>query len=372
MIYIPAGAQVESMTYQQTARKRIMSTLRGESTAHVPFTTYSVFSELSTFERNMREMGLGYVHIARSYDIVYKQASVREIYYTNSDSLYFSSKSPSIIRTEFDTPYGTLWMEQLPQPELFSRWTKHHIFKGPEDYKALLWLINDRMALPKYDNAAKLIENLGEDFVVRDQLPLEPMQNMITSTIMDAQTFSFEWYDNRDEIIKLYNAYREFNRSVYPIVANGPLEFANYGGNVIPSIIGRQNFNEYYVPNYEEAAEILHRKGKLIGSHFDDNNTTIMDEIGATSLDYIEAYDPCISPSIYIAFEKFKNKAIWINWPSAWHNEELQKAKQLTIELLKEHKLGQRLLIGVTENMPIGRDRILLPLISKAIYDAGK
>ena len=53
----------------------------------------------------------------------------------------------------------------------------------------------------------------------------------------------------------------------------------NYGGNVIPAIIGKKNFAQYYVPNYNEAAQIVHQKGKLIGTHLDDNNETIMDEI---------------------------------------------------------------------------------------------
>ncbi len=360
------------MPCKKSARSRITDALRGEGQDHVPFTTYSLFSGLSTFEREMRNLGMGYVHITNSYDIVHKEASVREIHYVGSDYSVFGSEGASLIRTEYDTPYGTLWMEQIPQPELFTRWTRHHIFKSPDDYKALLWLVRDMKVIPRHNRAAGLLAELGEDIAVRDQIPIEPLQNMITTTIMDAQTFGFEWCDNRDEIMKLYDAYVELNRSVYPIVADGPLDFANYGGNVIPAIIGKENFAKYYMPNYEEAAEILHKKGKLIGSHFDDNNGPIMDEIAATPLDYIEAYDPGISPPLPEAFRKFKDKAIWINWPSAWHNEEPDKAYQLTADLLKEHQSGQKLLIAVTENMPAGKDRALFPVIMKAISDMGK
>jgi hypothetical protein len=349
--------------YNDSARSRIMKTLRGDH-SQIPFTTYSLFSELSTFEREMRQMGLGYVYLAKSYDVVYQHATVREIHYTASDGT-------PMIRTEYDTPHGLLYLEQLPQPELFTRWTKEHLFKSPDDYKALLWLVKDMRAIPKYDRAAKLLTDLGEDFAVRDWLPLEPLQNLITSTYMDAQTFALEWYDNRDEILKLYEAFLEFNRSIYPIVADSPLEFVNYGGNVIPAIIGKNNFSEYYVPHYNEAAEIVHKKGKLIGSHLDDNNTVIMDEIGSTLLDYIEAYDPGISPPLDIAFKKFKGKVIWINWPSAWHNEPAENAYALTKDLISKAG-GHNLLIGVTENMPVGRDRGLFPAILKAIKDMGR
>lgn len=353
------------MAYAETARARIMRVLRGQSENHVPFTTYSLFSELSTFEREMRQRGMGYVAISSSYDIVQREAAVREIRYTDA-------KKEAMIRTEYETPYGLLYMEQKPQPELYTNWTKEHLFKSENDYKALLWLVKDQVAVPRYDRAAKLASSLGEDFAVRDQIPLEPLQNLISSVYMDAQTFSMEWYDNRDEIWKLYEAFRELNRSIYPIAAAGPLEFMNYGGNVIPAIIGKKNFAQYYVPNYNEAAEIVHRAGKLIGTHLDDNNETIMDEIGAAELDYIEAYDPAFSPPLQVAFEKLRDKALWINWPSAWHSEPAERAEQLTRELLSQTKGSDRLLIAVTENMPVGRDRELFPAILNAIQDAGR
>ncbi len=353
------------MLYKQSAKKRIMSTLRGENTQHIPFTTYSLFSELSTFEREMRELGMGYVYPTRSYDIVQKEAVVREIHYCGSDGT-------PMIRTEYETPYGLLYTEKMPQPELYTDWVKEHMYKSPNDYKAILWLVNDMKAIPRYDRIKNLISYLGEDFVVRDWLPLEPLGNLITSIYMEAQTYALEWYDNRDEILKLYDAFKELNRSIYPIVANGPLEFVNYGGNVIPEIVGRENFVKYYSPNYNEAAEIMHKEGKLIGTHLDDNNTTIMDEIGDTMLDYIEAYDPGISPDLEVAFEKFKGKAIWINWPSAWHTESAKAAEDLTRKLLSKIDTKHRLLVGVTENMPIGKERELMPAILKAIKDVGR
>lgn len=353
------------MPYEQAARERILRVLRGQSENHVPFTTYSLFSELSTFERQMRERGLGYVAISSSYDIVQKQAAVREIRYR-------AANGDAMIRTEYDTPYGLLYMEQKPQPELYTNWTKEHLFKSEEDYKALLWLVKDQIAVPRYDRAAKLVASLGEDFAVRDQIPLEPLQALISSNFMDAQTFSLEWYDNRDEILNLYDAFRELNRSIYPIVAEGPLEFMNYGGNVIPAIIGKKNFAQYYVPNYNEAAEIVHRKGKLIGTHLDDNNETILEEIGSTDLDYIEAYDPVFSPPLETAFAAFHGKAIWINWPSAWHCESAERAEQLTSELLAAVRPQEKLLIAVTENMPRGKERELFPAILNAIQSAGR
>ena len=211
---------------------------------------------------------------------------------------------------------------------------------------------------------------LGTDFVVRDQIPLEPLQALISGNIMDAADFCYEWMENRDELMKLYEALVELNRQVYPVVARGPLLFANYGGNVVPAIIGRDGFRDYYVPHYNEAAEILHRCGKRIGSHLDDNNTLIMDEIAGTDLDYIEGYDPGISPELSAAFPKLK-KVLWINWPSRWHMMTPEQAYDATISLIAQKRPEDGLLIAITENMPDAQIPRLYPAILDAIRDSG-
>lgn len=147
----------------------------------------------------------------------------------------------------------------------------------------------------------------------------------------------------------------EVARKIYPVVANGPLEFCNYGGNVIPQLIGVENFEKYYIPHYNEAAEIMHKKGKLIGCHFDADNTIIMEAIAKTDLDYIEAYDPGMSPPVKEARSIFGRKVLWINWPSAWHLNSLEEIKRKTIELIEQAAPGNGFIIGITEDVPQDR-----------------
>jgi hypothetical protein len=106
------------------------------------------------------------------------------------------------------------------------------------------------------------------------------------------------------------------------------------------------------MPDYAEAAEELHKKGKLIGCHFDGNNEPIMELIAKTPLDYIEAYDPLISPPMETALRYFSGKVIWINWPSGWHLSNREEAAAKTRGLLQEVKGAPGFIIGVTEDIP--------------------
>jgi len=92
----------------------------------------------------------------------------------------------------------------------------------------------------------------------------------------------------------------------------------------------------------------------LIGTHLDADNTPIMSLIPETCMDYIEAYDPSISPSLSIASEIFGDKTIWINWPSGMHYRKKDDISGITYNMIREIE-GKNLIIGVTEDMPEGR-----------------
>ena len=123
------------------------------------------------------------------------------------------------------------------------------------------------------------------------------------------------------------------------------------------------------MPHYEEAGECLHRKGKLVGTHMDGSNALILDLLGQTPFDYIEAYDVSMSPDLTAAANAFEDKAIWINWPSGHHLDSPQQQKALTLSLLGEMQNHKKFLIGITENVPPDRWQALYTAITQAIRE---
>ena len=333
------------MTTGQSPRKRIMTALRGNRPDKIPFTVYECMIPQCTTERLLRNRGLGIIKRILSYREFYPNVRIESQQYSDE-------QGRSLVRTVYHTPKGDL--SALDQPAGFTVWHLEHLFKSQEDYPALLSLICDAAVAPDYNQAVRIINSLGDDFAIRDNLPLEPLQNLI-SNYMGAETFAYEWMDNRDEILKLYQALVERARKIYPLVADGPLEFCNYGGNVVPQLIGKETFETYYTPHYHEAAEILHRKGKLLGCHFDADNTPIMEAIAGTDLDYIEAYDAGMSPPVSTARKIFSNKVLWLNWPSTWHLLPCDEIRSRTVDLMRQASPGNGFMIGITEDVPDDR-----------------
>jgi len=327
-----------------TPRQRVERALHGQHSDRVPFTIYECMIPQCTTERELRNRGLCIVNRWGVYST--HQPNVK-----GYQDVYWEA-GRQMTRTRYETPVGNL--TTLSEAAGFTTWFHERMFKTPDDYKALLFLIQDEVYRPAYETFAQGEKDFGGDAIFRAGFGLEPLQALISGNYMDTETFCFEWMERRDEILKLYEALVEKRRQTYPLVAQSPASHANYGGNVVPEIIGLKTFEEYYVPHYNEAAEVMHRHGKLIGCHFDANCKLLAPAIAKTKLDYIEAFTPAPNSDLTLAEARnaWPNKVLWLNFPSAVHLRSNAEIEQMTGTLLDEARTPDGLIMGITEDMP--------------------
>ena len=328
-----------------TPKARVTKALRGGHTDVVPFTVYEYKLPQCELERELRNRGLCILERrVRVYTSRRPNCKMTQQVYWEDDKRF--------TRTHWETPGGTLTM--LYEAADFTSWAHEKMFKTPDDYKAILALIQDERYEPRYDEFLRRQRELGEDAILRAGFGLEPLQTLISGNLMKMEDFCIQWMDNRDEILKLYDAIVENRRKVYPLVAESPALHANYGGNVVPEIVSPEMFREYYTPHYNEAAEVMHAHGKLIGSHFDDDCGKLAHLIGETELDYVEAFTPAPDTDMTLreAREAWPDKTLWINFPSSVHLKPDDEVKAFTVEMLNALDDIDGLLVGITEDMP--------------------
>ena len=330
-----------------TPRQRVELALRGDCGDKVPFTMYDNMIPQCTAERELRNRGLCIV-------------KRRNVFTTHRPNVkvhteYVRQDGHNMVRTFFETPVGTV--HTLSEPAGFTSWQHEAMFKTPDDYKTLLFLVQDEIYKPDYQTFAAAESSFGEDGIFRATFGLEPMQHLISGNFMGMETFCIEWMENRDEILTLYNALVEKRRQIYVLVAESPASHANYGGNVVPEIIGNEVFCEYYLPHYNEAAEIMHKHGKLIGCHFDANCRAIADSIAGTDLDYIEAFTPSPDTDMTLgeARAAWPGKVLWLNYPSSVHLQPDEVVEEITVNLLEQISDMSGVIMGITEDIPPDR-----------------
>ena len=281
----------------------------------------------------------------------------------------FDKDGISYRRSTFETPAGTLstLRRSTSSTEHMTSWAVDHIFKTKEDYKALLFMIEDERCEPCYADFTRAQDMLGEDVILRAGIGATPLHQIMVQ-YMGVETFAIEWVERRDEIDKLVNATVANLRQKYKLVAESPVLHANYGGNETAEMMGRQRFEEYVLPHHNEAAEVMHKYGKYVGAHMDGNNKVWADLLAGSRLDYIEAFTPAPDTDLTIeeALDTWSDKALWINFPSSVFLKPPEEVEAVARQIIDAGK-GRRLIIGITENIPPDRWQDGLLAISRAV-----
>jgi len=343
-----------------TPRESVGIVLKGQVPNRTPFTIYESKLPRCLVERILRNQGMCIVQRnVPAYDTVWPNVKITSCRYTETGKEF--------TRTQYETPHGILY--SISEDAGYTKWSHKKLFTSRDDYKALLFLIKDMQFIPNYKALAYAQEADGGESFFRPYLALEPMQQLISED-MGTETFCTEWFDNQDEILKLYDALVAKRREVYPLCANAPALAFNYGGNVTPEILGVERFEKYYVPNYNEAADVLHKKGKLVGVHFDANCKLLAESIAKTRLDYIEAFTPAPGTDMTLAEARgaWPDKILWINFPSVVHLETVEEVQRTTEELLRQIGSPERFIMGITEDIPENRWRETIPAIAEVLW----
>jgi hypothetical protein len=341
-----------------TARGRLEAVLRRETPDRTPFTIYQQMLPASAEERLLRAAGLCIVRVMPCFRFHTPNVRVTR--------LAFEEDGRDLVRTTWTTPHGEL--SALEQVAESTSWRLERIFKGPSDYRALRFLVDDRRLESDYGPVAEAVRRYGGDGIVRCDIGLTPLQEIMTHW-MGLEQFGVEWAERRDEVLALYGAMVARQREAWDLVARSPAPIANYGGNEIPEAFGRERFARWVAPLYDGAAEVLHRHGKLLGAHLDGNNRAWADVVARSGLDYVEAFTPAPDTDMDLpaALAAWPGKVVWANFPSSVHVAGEAVVEETARRLVREARPGDRFVLGITEDVPEDRREANLAAIARAI-----
>jgi len=351
------------MAKRMSVRERVAAALRQESLDQIPFTTYRNAAEFGDEWPRLHTLGLGYS--VRVPLVATERPNV-----TTEYKRYEENGVPygrSIVRT----PVGEASMAWRIGAAYGSSWIVENYIKTPDDYRTVEFMIRDTIYRPSYEQFHKEVEAVGEDGYVSGNMGYSPLMEMRVN-LLGIERFSLDMYDRPDLFFSLYETMRDKEREAYPILADGPADFVIYCGNTSPEILGRDRFAKYCVPCYDELGEMLHAKGKLLGSHMDANNAEWADVVAASQLDVIEAFTPAPDTDMSVADARvvWPQKRLWINFPSSLHLASPDRIRQHTREMVKESR-GRGFIVGITENIPEHAWRTSLPAIAEALTEMG-
>jgi len=331
-----------------TPQERVTRALLGQPIDRIPFTAYENKLPYGRAERELRNDGLCVIYRRTNFFSVATPHCVRTVRELKADGR-------SDVHTRIETPAGVLTSVHIDRGDNVP-WRMKYLFASPDDYAPLKACFQDMQFAPNYDAVREKEREGGGDFFVRGALGYSPLHDLML-TYMGLERFSYEWADRRAKVLELYEVLWEKRRELYPLAAAAPMLAFNICGNVTASVVSPKLFRDYYLPCYHEAAEALHRGGKLVGVHMDGLTKPYAQDLRESPLDYIEALTPppdC-DVSVTEADQFWPDKILWVNFPSSVHLESLERIRQVTRELLAEARPHRRFLLAITEDVPPDR-----------------
>jgi hypothetical protein len=328
------------MGIRRNHREEIETALWGEAPPAVPFSFYDVLFPPGFDPAPLQARGLAICARRNLWKKVCPNVTISEVHERDGS-----------IRTRFETPLGTLSSFQRKAALAWS--LEEHPIKKRDDYRIARFIVDDTRYDPAHDAFIEEIERIGATGKVIGQTGYEPLMELQVNLI-GQEKFCYELADNEDALMELHEALVRSHRRMYDVVADGPADCVLYGGNIVPEMLGPDRVRDLIAPCWNELADRLHERHKIVGCHLDADNRAILETVNASRLDFIEAFTPppdCAVP-VAEAREAWRGKRLWINFPSSVHLRPDEVIRETTREII--HQAGDRrgFLMGVTEDVP--------------------
>jgi len=348
-----------------TPKERVLAALSGDKADRIPLTSYEGLLPRGVTERRLRNDGLCFncripVIATDTPNVTLEWKQYREGGFHYQREVLKTPVGEVAQVRRLGGGYGSSLLCEFP-------------IKTPDDYRVVEFMWRDERYSPAYGNFHREERRLGDDGVVIGNLGYTPLQHMLI-LYMGPQRFAEDMVDRPDLFWNLYETMTAKHREQYALAAESPAEFFEYGDNVTCEMCGPERFERCIASRYNEFADLLHARGKKLGSHLDGKTMGLKDQIAACKLDFIEAFAPYPDGDLPLAEARaaWPDRVIWINYPSALHLGTEEQIEEATRRIIRDVAPGDRFLVGITENIPEDNWQTSMTVISRVLKEEGQ
>ncbi|MBS7610554.1 hypothetical protein KEJ19_08420 [Candidatus Bathyarchaeota archaeon] len=344
--------------------ERVWAVLRGKEPDRIPWLIYSNHLPRGSFERRMRNLGLGLDVRCRVHRTFMPHVRVE------------SKVEGNYSYTVYRTPVGELSSKtriglsfQLPEQ---GSWIVEHPVKGLEDLRILKFMMEDTVYEPQYETFLQLEEELEGDGIVTVGADYTPLMKLIVS-FMGFRNFALVYGRHPEAIEEILEVLDNSYMEMYRIIAASPAKIVRIGDNVDGVMISPKIFEKYLLPYYNKYCDLLKAKGKVVISHMDGRLRTLKDLIGRTRLDAVEAFTPPPMGDLPIreARETWKDKVLWLNFPEEVFLRSPTEIRKYTLGLLREMAPGLGFIVSITEDVHPSHFRKAIETVTETFFEYG-
>jgi methylmalonyl-CoA mutase cobalamin-binding domain/chain len=268
------------------------------------------------------------------------------------------------INLEYITPKGTVWAafiysDEMRRSGVTIPWISQHALKGPEDYTPLRYIFENLEVEPVYPAYSNWAAPLGEDGIaVAYALTAGSPMHHIMKVLTDSTSFYYHHRDNEKQMQALAESISIYFRKVLKAVTDSPAEIVLVGANFDETITYPPFFRDHILPWLQEAAEILHAKGKLMLCHTDGENKGLMDYLFESGMDIADSVCPAPMTKVSLAeyYSRWSSRITILGGiPSNLLLADVTREEEFDIYLDNLFRVvapGNRVILGVADIVP--------------------
>jgi hypothetical protein len=282
-----------------------------------------------------------------------------------------------LIRT-YETPVGEVKERlrvNLPSEggERSERWRVEYYIKEDRDYRVVEYLFEEMRVKPKFEDFRRAVDDLGGDGIVSTSLGYTPFMDLLVN-YMGMRKLAYEVHRNKRRLEGLLEVMAERKKEICRVIADSPAEVVLLGDNIDEVLIGPRLFERYCLPFYQEYTEILHRSGKIVGSHMDGRLRRLKDLIKESGLDFLHGFTPPPVGNLPVkeAREAWDREiSLWLNVPETKFYD-LGSLGSYVKGLLREAAPGDGFMLGITETVPPSLRNRAYMIIMETVLEYGR
>jgi hypothetical protein len=348
-----------------TPNERILCSLRRQQPDQVPLTVYDWMLPRGRNERALRENGVGLVVRLPAHRVEHREVEILTRDYQEGGR--------RLARRTIRTPVGEVWQTLEPDAAYgTSNWITEHFIKRPEDYRVMEFTYRDMVFRDNLEALREARRRLGSDGLVMVRIAKSPLQEMLYQ-MMGLERFAVDYHERRDLFDSLHQTMAARQGELYDLAADAPVEILQLGDNVSSTVVGRERYRRYLMPEYGKVSSRIAGSGKLLAVHMDGLVASLKEDIAESRLDIVEALTPPPMGDLSIreARASWPGKPLWINFTSSLHIASDDAIAAHTRELLDQAGTARGFAIGVTEDAPVAALERSLGVIAGVIRGAG-
>jgi len=328
--------------------ERINATLHNEIPDRVPFVPYDNLFPRGSFEREMRNRGMGLLKRISTLTACMPNVTIEHRVDGDTDLTVYHTPEGNV-STRSRGGLGRINDAQVVEIE--------GMIKDVHDYDPVIFMLEDTMFQADnsvyYDN----VRDLGTDGIVRDYAldyeaaPYGAIRRYF-GEINSLDRWVYAQMDHPDHFAALLDAQTRRDERRLAFMVDSPAEHLGLGW--LEGIWGPEQFRKYELPFYEKWVPYLQSKGKICALHCDATKSMkgYKDLIGRVGFKVVEAFTPPPVGELSITEVRRawgRDTVIWVNFPETLFYSGYEATKQYAIDLLKADAPGDRLVLSFTE-----------------------